>query len=69
MRARVRSRLPHPIYLLLAIPFVALLWTPFYNRLLPTLFGIPFFYWYQIAWTPVTAALIGIVYLHQKRRK
>jgi Protein of unknown function (DUF3311) len=69
MRGRTRSRLPHPVYLLLVIPFVALLWTPFYNRLQPTLFGIPFFYWYQIAWTPVTALLIGLVHLHRKRRK
>lgn len=69
MRGRTRFRLPHPVYLLLVIPFVALLWTPFYNRQLPTLFGIPFFYWYQIAWTPVTALLIVPVYLHQKRRK
>ena len=69
MRGRIRSRLPHPVYLLLVIPFVALLWTPFYNRLTPTLFGIPFFYWYQIAWTPVTALLIALVYLHRKRRK
>ena len=69
MRGRTRFRLPHPVYLLLVIPFVALLWTPFYNRQLPTLFGIPFFYWYPIAWTPVTALLIVPVYLHQKRRK
>ncbi len=69
MSGKTRSRLPHPVYLLLVIPFVALLWTPFYNRTLPTLFGIPFFYWYQIAWTPVTALLIALVYLHQKRRK
>lgn len=69
MRGRIRSKLPHPVYLLLVIPFVALLWTPFYNRLTPTLFGIPFFYWYQIAWTPVTALLIAVVYLHRKRRK
>ena len=32
-------------YLLLIIPFVALLWVPFYNSIEPTLWGIPFFYW------------------------
>src|SRR6266481_327372 len=33
--------------LLLVIPFVALLWVPFYNSIEPTISGIPFFYWYQ----------------------
>ncbi|MDB5440775.1 MAG: hypothetical protein JWM33_3202 [Caulobacteraceae bacterium] len=62
-------RLFHPIYLLLVIPYVGLLWTPFFNRVSPEFFGIPFFYWYQILWTPVTSLLIVPVYLHQKRRK
>jgi uncharacterized protein DUF3311 len=43
--------------LLLLIPFVALLWVPFYNRLDPTLFGIPFFYWYQFLWVFLTSLL------------
>lgn len=32
---------------LLALPFIGLLWVPFYNQETPTLFGFPFFYWYQ----------------------
>jgi len=47
--------------LLLVIPFVALLWVPFYNRLDPTIFGIPFFYWYQFAWVILTSVIIVIV--------
>ena len=47
--------------LLLLIPFVALLWVPFYNRLEPTLFGVPFFYWYQFAWVILTSAVILLV--------
>src|SRR5437764_97955 len=35
---------------LLLIPFVGLLWVPFYNRIDPVLFSIPFFYWYQFIW-------------------
>jgi hypothetical protein len=49
-------------YLLLALPFVGLLWVPFYATEEPALWGFPFFYWYQLAWVPVTALLIGIVY-------
>jgi uncharacterized membrane protein len=47
--------------LLLVIPFVALLWVPFYNRLDPTIFGIPFFYWYQFVWVILTSVIIVIV--------
>lgn len=48
--------------ILLIIPFIALLWIPFYNRDLPELFGFPFFYWYQLLWVPLTAGIIWIVY-------
>jgi len=30
--------------LVLIVPFVALLWVPFYNSIEPTIWGIPFFY-------------------------
>jgi hypothetical protein len=26
------------------------------------LFGFPFYYWYQLAWVPLTSLLIWIVY-------
>ena len=48
--------------LLLLIPFVFLLWVPLYNMREPALFGFPFFYWYQLAWVPVSALLTWIVY-------
>ena len=35
-------------YLLFLVQFVSLLWPAFYNKLEPTLIGIPFFYWYQL---------------------
>ena len=47
---------------LLLLPFIALLWVPFYNDELPALFGFPFFYWYQFMWVPLTALIIWIVY-------
>jgi putative solute:sodium symporter small subunit len=60
----------HPVYLWIAVPFVALLWVPIFNRVEPTLFGIPFFYWYQALGTLLGAACIVPVYLHvQKQRK
>ncbi len=33
-----------------------------YNSADPELIGIPFFYWYQMAWVPITVALTVIVY-------
>jgi hypothetical protein len=53
---------------LLAIPFIGLLWVPFYDRAEPSLLGFPFFYWYQLLWVPVTALLIWLVYRDGKRR-
>jgi len=49
-------------YFLLIIPFVALLWVPFYNRIDPNLWGIPFFYWYQFLWVILTSLLIIAVH-------
>jgi hypothetical protein len=51
----------HYLWLLL-LPFVGLLWVPFYNFHDPVLLGFPFFYGYQLAWVPVTAFLTWIAY-------
>ncbi|WP_233233697.1 DUF3311 domain-containing protein [Bordetella sp. LUAb4] len=48
--------------ILLLLPFFGLLWVPFYNQATPELFGFPFFYWYQLLWVPVTAALTWIAF-------
>jgi hypothetical protein len=53
--------------LLFLIPLVAVLCLPFYNRIEPTLWGIPFFYWYQLALVIVCALLVMIVYLIETR--
>ena len=55
-----------PLRLLVLIPFIALAWVPWYNRVEPTLAGIPFFYWYQLSWIVIGAALLGIVYLAER---
>jgi hypothetical protein len=49
-------------YLLLLVQFIAVLWPPFYNRVEPALIGLPFFYWYQLAWVVIGAVLTAIVH-------
>jgi hypothetical protein len=50
------------MWILLLVPFIGLLWVPFYNLSEPSLFGFPFFYWYQLAWVPISSLLIWLVY-------
>jgi Protein of unknown function (DUF3311) len=38
-----------------------------YARNTPTLWGFPFFYWYQFVWVLLTAALMAIVYRKTRR--
>jgi Protein of unknown function (DUF3311) len=59
--ARATHMFKHHLWLLL-LPYIGLLWVPFYNHHDPVLFGFPFFYWYQLAWVPVTAFLTWIAY-------
>ncbi|MGA7814375.1 DUF3311 domain-containing protein [Caballeronia sp.] len=48
--------------LLLLIPYVALMWLPFYNDTRPSFMGFPFFYWYQLLWVPLTSLILYVVY-------
>lgn len=48
--------------LLLLIPFIAMLWPPFYNFRNPEFIGIPFFYWFQLLWIIITGILTAVVY-------
>ena len=62
---RVRARtgfLFRPVNLLLLLPFVGLLIPALYNKVTPRLGGVPFFYWYQLVWIPVSVAITLIVY-------
>jgi hypothetical protein len=54
---------PRWIYVLLLVPFIALLWVPFYASASPTFAGFPYFYWYQLVWVILGAILTAIVYL------
>jgi hypothetical protein len=44
--------------ILLLLPCVLALWVPLYNSIEPVLFGIPFFYWFQLVLVPVSALAI-----------
>ena len=52
----------HWYWLLLPI-YVAVLWVPFYNSVEPLIFGIPFFYAYQMIWVVISAVLTAIVFI------
>jgi Protein of unknown function (DUF3311) len=67
MNDNIKRRSFRPIHLLLLIPYVAVLWVPFYDRVEPTLAGIPFFYWYQMAWIVLGAAVMLPVYWFEER--
>ena len=53
--------------LMLAAPFVALLWVSSYARETPRLWGFPFFYWYQFLWVLISAALTWGAYTLVRR--
>lgn len=46
----------------LTAPFLGLLAVPLYTRDEPRLGGFPFFFWYQLAWVLVSAALTTCAY-------
>jgi hypothetical protein len=62
-----RDRSHRVWYWLLLVPLVGLLIPPIYNQVDPTLFGIPFFYWYQLAWVPISVAVTAFVYAKTRR--
>ena len=51
------------VAVLLIVAIIGTLWVPIYARSLPELGHFPFFYWYQLIWVPLTAAILWICYL------
>ena len=49
-------------YWLLLVPLVGTLIPSIYNKNAPTIIGIPFFYWYQLAWIPIAVLCVVVVY-------
>lgn len=58
-----------PWVLLLIVPIVIPLIPMIYNRVEPDFYGIPAYYWIQLAYVPMSAALTGIVYLKTRKKK
>jgi hypothetical protein len=54
---------------LLLIPTVMPMLVPLYNRVEPTLFGLPFFYWYQLVCVFVMIIVVTFVYQVTKGRR
>ncbi|GAB0116978.1 DUF3311 domain-containing protein [Acidisoma sp. 7E03] len=48
---------------LLILPVIAVLAVGCFNRTTPTLWGFPFFYWYQMLWVVLCSAVVGVVFL------
>ncbi|WP_233862701.1 DUF3311 domain-containing protein [Paraburkholderia adhaesiva] len=53
---------------LLVLPWIAMVWVPSYNRIEPTLWDFPFFYWYQLLWVLISAVITAFVYQKTKQR-
>lgn len=49
-------------YLILLIPYVGLLYVPFYNGLEPWVAGFPYFLWYQFLFVFVGVVCTALVY-------
>ena len=49
--------------LFLLVPVIATLWVPWFAHARPVLLGVPFFYWYLMAWVPLSALCSAVVYL------
>ncbi|UUU24840.1 DUF3311 domain-containing protein [Streptomyces sp. DSM 40750] len=55
------------IALCLLAPFAAMLWVGSYAKTDPTFIGIPFFYWYQMAWVLISTVLTATAYVLWQR--
>ncbi|QAY58609.1 DUF3311 domain-containing protein [Microbacterium protaetiae] len=53
--------------ILITIAIVMPLLVPMYARWDPTLWNIPFFYWYQMLWVFLAAGLLAIAYLIMRK--
>lgn len=50
-------------YLLVFVPLIGTLFPSFYSSVSPELWGIPFFYWYQMLWVIISALVTAMMYV------
>ena len=56
----------------LAVAIVVPLWVSSYAKATPKLLSFPFFYWYQLLWVFIAAALVSVAYrlvLSEERKR
>ena len=56
-------------YWLLIVPFFGTFFPWIYNTRDPELIGMPFFYWYQMLWVPISVIITIFVYRATTERK
>jgi hypothetical protein len=59
---KIHRILPKWVYPLIVIPYIAVFWVSSYNTAEPALFGIPYFYWYQLLWVLISMGILAIAY-------
>jgi hypothetical protein len=64
-----RRKRQRGLLLLLVLPYVGLCFPQLYVRATPTLFGFPFFYWYQFAWVLLTSWILLVFYRRGNRER
>jgi len=63
MAAPQPSRLKRTVwYVILFVPFFTAICVPLFNRIEPSIGGVPFFYWFQFALIIVAAAVTAAAY-------
>lgn len=50
------------VYLSFLVGSLVSLWVPLYDRVEPSVAGIPFFYWFQVVWIVVVACATAVAY-------
>lgn len=50
-------------YLLMIIPVIGTCFPSFYSFVSPELWGIPFFYWYQMLWVIISGFITFLMYV------
>ena len=57
------------VSVILLVTIIVPLLVPTYDQKEPRLFGFPFFYWYQLLWVFLCAALVGLSFWLLKRER